>query len=238
MNSVVIEKNEIYKNDFINLTSKQSQHLINIVKVKIGDTLKYTCLNHCIGNAKITHIENELVSIQISTIDKGIHFPIEMIVGASRPPTLKKVIEHGTTMGIDTFHIVNCDLTEKSYLQSKVLQDDQFVELSKLGLAQSTVFFKQPKIKIHRNLKTLLDDNHIEQRFLLSPKTDESASFEEIDIEQSTIFAIGPERGWSKKEVQIFKENKFNEFSISPSVLRVETALFSLMSHLNLKMLK
>lgn len=237
MNSVVIDKNQIDENKTVLLSSEQSAHLLNIVKVQLNSTLKLTILNEGIGSAKIIEIKNNEIRVKIIEIKDGLHFPIEVIIGASRPPTLKKVIEHGSTMGVSRFHIVHCELTEKSYLQSKVLQNDQFTTLSKLGLSQSTVFYKQPEIKIYKSLNQLLSSINIDQKFILSPKVENKANFELLNINSPSIFAIGPERGWSNTEVETFKENNFKEVAISPSVLRVETALFSLMSHLNLKMI-
>ncbi len=236
MNALVIEKNEI-ENSQVTISDQRFLHLTEVVKVGLGDELKLTIIDKGLSTGKIIHIDHKSLVIQIGNIKQGLYFPIEFIIGASRPQTLKKVIEHGATQGISKFHIVQCSLSEKSYLKSKVLQEDQFKKLALLGISQSTVFYKLPEVVIHHSLEKLLKSITTRQRLILSPKTAQSASFENIVISDPSTFAIGPERGWTEAEVDLFKKYDFLEVAISPSILRVETALFSTMAHLNLKMI-
>lgn len=235
MNSVILEKSDLKIGDIYTLSKIQSKHLLETVNTKLNDSLKVTILNEGIGKAVVCEIKNDLISLQITHINEGLFFPIELIIAASRPPTMKKVIEHGSSMGISKFTIVGADLTEKSYLQSKIYHENEFQELCKLGLSQSVNFYKMPEINIVKNVHSLSDSSV--QKFILSPYAKEKFFDQKIIIQNPTVLAIGPERGWSEKEVNYFKSKNYNEVLLSPSILRVEIATIAAMGCLNNLML-
>lgn len=227
MNSVLLEDND--KQLFL-LDEETSIHLNEVVKVKKGDKLKGTLLNKGLVELEVVSVDKR-IEVKIMATKKGLYFPIEFIVGASRPPTMKKVIEHGSSMGISSFHILKAELSEKSYLQSKIYNQVEFDKLAGLGLSQSAVFFKRPVVNKHYSLDASKFNSH--QKFILSPYADNHIKDVEIDINKPSVFAIGPERGWTVNEVENFKKNGFQEIKISPSILRVENATIALLGYLN-----
>jgi 16S rRNA (uracil1498-N3)-methyltransferase len=237
VNTILIEKNDLNSEQIVTLTGRQAEHIKAVIKPQIHDEVKVTVVNHGLSKAKIVDIQESEVSIKVEDdLKEGLSYPISLIVGASRPQTMKKVIEHGTSLGVNEFQILNAKLSEKSYLQSKIYQDKEFKELTQLGLEQSTVFYQQPKVHKAYNLQALNFQN-IDQRYILSPYTDCTINEIDLDISRASVFAIGPERGWSNEELNFFTENNFKELKISPSILRVEIATLSLLGLLNQKMI-
>ena len=231
MNSVLIEKKDIHNNR-ITLNMKKSLHLYENVKVNIGDSLKVTILNEGLGQARVVGADNELITLEILEKMPGITLPINLLIGASRPPTMKKVLEHGTSMGVSSFEIFKAELSQKSYLQSKLYQDDDYKELIDLGLEQSAVYFKRPTLRKTYSRKELNFEN-IKHKFILSPYAQANIGDFKIDKALDSIFAIGPERGWTNEELIFFRNQGFQEIKISPSILRVEIATFALLGQLN-----
>ncbi len=236
MNSVVIEKKDIDSDKKVILSKEKSKHLLETVKIKSGDSLKITILNEGIGIAVVSSITNESVQLKIESLSKGLSFPITLIIAASRPPTMKKVIEHGTSLGVNEFIIIGADLTEKSYLQSKIYSSGEFNNLTELGISQSVCFFNSPKIQVFKNIFDLPKEIFENKSYILSPYAKKSIIDQELTLESPMNLAIGPERGWSKREVDYFKEKNFLDVSISPSILRVEIATIAMLGLLNTKM--
>ncbi|MFG1493545.1 RsmE family RNA methyltransferase [Halobacteriovorax sp. ZH4_bin.1] len=228
MNSVIIRKDQIRDSKVV-LTQEQSRHLREVVKVKIGDELKGTILEQGLTTLKVSNIIDAIVEVEIGTIRPGLHYPIELIIAASRPPTMKKVFEHCSAMGADSFHIFKAILSDKSYLTSKVYE--RFQELSELGVSQSAVFYKAPKLKKTYQYEDMQPQGV--QRFILSPYATIKLKDVKIDIERPLQLAIGPERGWTNQEINEFKNLGFKEISIGPSIMRVENASIAILGHLN-----
>ncbi|POB12920.1 RsmE family RNA methyltransferase [Halobacteriovorax sp. DA5] len=228
MNSVIIRKEQIHDSKAV-LTQEQSKHLLEIVKVKVGDELKGTILEEGLTTITVSNISDGIVEVEIGQVRKGLHFLIELIIAASRPPTMKKVFEHCSAMGASHFHIFKAILSDKSYLTSKVYE--RFQELSELGVSQSAVFYKAPTLKKTYQYEDI--EAKGVQRFILSPYATTKLKDVKIDIERPLQLAIGPERGWTNQEINEFKNLGFEEISIGPSIMRVENASIAILGHLN-----
>lgn len=231
MNSVIMTENELISEKVYQLSESSSCHLRDIVKVAIGDELKATILNKGLAKCRVIQV-SPFIQLEIVSEIQGKSFPIHFVIGASRPPTMKKLFEHGSSLGLQNFHIFKAALSEKSYLQSKLLKGDNPSEFTRLGLSQSAVFFKEPKVEIKEYLNQL-ELPETEQKFILSPYGESHIKDIDLDINEISLFAIGPERGWTEDEVEVFKSKGFKEIKISPSILRVEIASFSLLGYLN-----
>lgn len=227
MNSVIIRKLSI-KNKKTTLSKEQSDHLRDVVKVKVGDELKATILEDGLTTLKVLSIY-ENIEVEVGKTFPGRSYPIQLIIGASRPPTMKKLFEHCSAMGVQSFYIYKAILSDKSYLTSKVYE--KFEELSLLGLSQSAVFYKAPTLKKTYNYEQ--DPNRTVQKIILSPYAKTKLKDVKIDINGPLKIAIGPERGWTNQEIEEYKNLGFQEVSLGPSIMRVENAAITIMGHLN-----
>jgi RsmE family RNA methyltransferase len=158
---------------------------------------------------------------------------IDLLIGISRPPTMKKIFEHGTTFGVSQFSIFKADLSDKSYLQSPVLSENQFTSLSKLGLSQGAKYDQLPTL-IKTDLSFYDDQNANIQKFFLDPYAENFIDPKELDLDKKIIFAIGPERGFTKNEVELLKKKSFIGVKIASSVLRVEHAVYTVLAQMEL----
>jgi RsmE family RNA methyltransferase len=208
-------------------------HIHNILKLEINDSVRLCHINKGLSKGRITQICKDEVLIKTDEF-KNKNLPwVDLLIGLSRPPTCKKVIEHGSTLGVGQFHFFKAELSEKSYLQSKLFKEKQYEKLIELGLSQSGVYHQLPELKLSV-YNPLNDYKNIRQKYILSLETESTFADENIDFSRPTLLAIGPERGWTANEISLFKENGFKEISISSSILRVETAVFTSLGQLEL----
>ena len=129
MNRIILDASgdELSKTKVIELSDHRFTHINEVLKAKKGDLLRGLVLNQ--GPAELEVLEMGSQSCVLKVLQvleiKGGRGP-KLVVGLCRPQTLKKLFEHGTTMGVSEFHIVMAKLSETSFLNSKVLRPDEF----------------------------------------------------------------------------------------------------------------
>ncbi len=237
MNRVVLfEQDRIDNSNFSIKDRERLDHIHGHIKAKKGDSLKATFVNHGLFESKVIEINQQEIILGHSS-DIAFTTPklpdISLIVATSRPPTIKKVVEHGTTLGVKHFHFFTAQLSEKSYLQSKVLQEEKLKELALLGLSQSGKVWEMPTFSFSDQLKkahALVEGIS----YILSLTQGKTLIHSQIDFQSKLNFFIGPERGWTKSEEEFLLENNTLPISLSEHILRVETAAFALLSQLEM----
>jgi len=234
MNNILLNIDDLISDNTYSLKdSFRLDHLHTVLKINEGDEVRVCLINEGLANGVISKSTSQEIQIKTTEFSKKELPWVDLLVGLSRPPTCKKVLEHGATLGVNQFHFFKAELSEKSYLQSKLFKDEQYQKLIELGLSQSGVYHQMPKFNLS-SFNPLHEYKDVKQKYILSLETKETFRDQEIDFNQPVLLAIGPERGWTRSETNLFKENGFKEVSISTSILRVETAVFTSLGQLEL----
>ncbi len=238
MNRVVLfEQDRISNDQFIIRDEARLKHLTSHLKISTGDLLRAAIIGHGLASVAVHSLNNKEVILKVTDdFQRPCHNDISLIVATSRPPTMKKVIEHGTTLGVKHFHFFSAALSEKSYLQSKVLEESKLNELATLGLSQSGQLWQMPTFEFSKNLKQALEkqNQNSSQNYLLSLRGERTLLNSRPDFNAPCAFFIGPERGWTNQEEDYLIENKVVPILLSQHILRVETAAFALLSQMEL----
>ncbi len=235
MNTIIIKNSDLLELNLYKVQDKTTvNHIQKVLKLKVGETLKVCLLNEGIGKGVIQSLSKEEVIISLNKEELLNHRTpwVNLIVGLSRPQTCKKVLELGSSMGVKSFRFLEGELSEKSYAQSKIFQNNAFEKYILNGLSQSSNLHILPSLKVEKKLKNVWEEK--DQRLVLSPFSEKSLNDITLNFEKPITLAIGPERGWTNKEVEKFKSHHFSDVKISSSVLRVETATISVLSQLEL----
>ena len=201
--------------------------------MEAGDKIHVTHLGIGSGEADIISLSQNLIKIRTEKLTPSQRGWIDLFIGLSRPPTLKKILEHGTTLGVRSFHFFKADLSEKSYLQSTSLEENNYHKLLLLGLSQSRNYFERPQVKVDKYC-AVKEYSDKKQKFILCLDADKSFDQYLIDFSKPITLAIGPERGWSKQEKSKLREEGFLPIKISSAALRVEMATFCAISQLEM----
>lgn len=230
MNSIILNSSEGTITDTLVL-----EHIINNLKASVGDTYKCTVLDLglCVGTIKT--LNSSVCQLELSEMKTPTPQWFNLVVGVSRPQTSKKVLEHATTFGAKKIHFFKAMLSEKSYLDAKVFEQKEFTDHLIAGLSQSALYSSLPEVKVDKyNPAESYKDQP--QKFIL----DLNAKDNFLDLRSSINFdtdvtlAIGPERGFISEDIERFHQAGFKSVKISSSVLRVEHAIYSAVSQLEL----
>jgi 16S rRNA (uracil1498-N3)-methyltransferase len=208
-------------------------HLHATLKAEVGDVLKCTVLNQGLTTGKIVELSETHCQLALSPSQEGARQWFNLVVGLSRPQTSKKVLEHATTFGAQNIHFFKAALSEKSYLDSKVFEQNEREEYMLAGLSQSTIYAHMPTFKLDK-FNPAANYNEEGQKFILDLNATKSFLGYEIDFSKPVTLAVGPERGFIPEDISRFHDAGFKSVTISSSVLRVEHAVYSAISQLEL----
>ena len=235
MNRLIIFLSEEIEENVFKISSQgRLAHMANILKIQKGDTIRSVVLDKGICQAKVlSQNSQETIVSAIPPFRAPILPEIHLLIALSRPPTVQKILEHGTSMGATSMAFFTAEKSEKSYGNSKVLQEDNIQYRLLAGISQSTYLFKMPTVTILQSpVLEFLNNKRFEASFLLSPKGEffSPASL----IPNKLLIAIGPERGWTQREEEDFKGIGLIPKKISHHTLRVEIATFAALSQIEL----
>lgn len=208
-------------------------HIHTTLKLQVNDMVKCTILNQGLTKGRVLEITATACQLALEPITPAAPQWFDLIVGLSRPQTTKKILEHATTFGARRFHFFKAALSEKSYLDSKVFVDSAYEEFLLTGLSQAAIYANLPEFKLDKyNPAEQYQD--APQKFILDLKTDKSFLDVDIDFSLPITLAVGPERGFISEDIEKFHHAGFTSVKISSSILRVEHAIYSAVSQLEL----
>lgn len=214
------------------------EHLHEVIKPTPGDVLKIIIKDRGLFAAQLVSLTTYEATFSIQHELRRVEPWIDLIIGVSRPQTTRKILEHGTTYGVRSFHFFTAELSEKSYLSSKIFSTDEGTELLKLGLAQSARYYRVPKVvtTLYNPAQSYADYDY---KFVLD--FEDAKKFNQLTLPDLSVnpavkiaLAIGPERGFRSGDIERFLSAGFQKVTISEAVLRVEHALYSSLAQLEL----
>jgi 16S rRNA (uracil1498-N3)-methyltransferase len=230
MNSLILKNSEGIITD-----QKIIAHLHETLKAQIGDVFKCTVLGLGLSRGTIDSISSTECRLSLTPITKAQPQWFNLVVGASRPQTSKKVLEHATTFGAKSIHFFKAALSEKSYLDSKVLELYEAEEYLLAGLSQSAIYDELPIVKVDKYNPADKYKEQVQKYILdLNGKENFLQIIPSIDFNTPITLAIGPERGFISEDIEHFHKAGFKSVKISSSILRVEHAIYSAVSQLEL----
>ena len=86
-------------------------HLKEVIKIDKGDELRVCLLNWGNGTCSVRAVDSDNLVLCLNDVQQEINDPLGMLLGLCRPPSMRKVIEHSTSMGVTHFFIVKCALS-------------------------------------------------------------------------------------------------------------------------------
>jgi RsmE family RNA methyltransferase len=156
-----------------------------------------------------------------------------------RPKTLRKVLAGATAMGVKRIVVVNAARVEKSYFDSPLLHPAELREELALGLEQARDT-AMPELLVRERFRPFVEDEApvlwaAGRRLVAHPTVEQP--IERCDLGDTTtpaVVAIGPEGGWVPFELALFERLGFQPFTLGTRILRVETAVVTVLGQLEL----
>ena len=245
MNLIIIAEAD-RKCDFqFMLADQRAAHIREVLRAEPGGTVEVGMLNGPVGKATVLEISTQVVLLEITECREApsLGYEIELICAVPRPKTLKKVLTVSAMMGVKAIHFVRANRTDKSYLDSPLLREENSYPYLIDGLSQGK-FTRLPKTHLHPLFRPFVEDElpvlyrEQAQSIKLLSEPSSPAKLPEVlanDRSANFVIAIGPEGGWVPFELELLKKAGFKPFSLGPWMLRVETAVTAVLAQLELE---
>lgn len=235
MNIILFEKDEIGKP--IPFSDDRARHILNILKIKQGESFDAGIVNTGTGKGRVEKIESDKILFRYESRETTLHRnPVSLLTAVTRPIDAKKILKNCATIGIAELFIVLLDKTEKSYMESSLWKSNNYRQFLVSG-AEQAFASDIPDLHLFDSLDKCLEKlpARYKTRIALDNYEAES-SLGSVKIEKNNggppqiILAVGGERGWSGRERELLRNNRFTLCSLGRRVLKTETACIAALS--------
>lgn len=226
MNIILLKKEEL-GNPLLKGDVRFS-HIREILRSKEGDVLKAGLLQGPFLELTLESIDSEKISYSYRELSQTPPplYPLTLIIGIPRPPTARRLIKDLTTLGVGRLIFTGTDLNEKSYLTSKLWTKESYKDALIEG-AQQGGTTQIPEVEKFYSLKKSLESLEDSSRGLFLEGNREFPLLDQWlngNPGGAGTLALGPERGWTEREIAMLKEWGFQGISLGERILRTETA--------------
>lgn len=210
-------------------------HIVNILKLKVGDSFKCGVINSSSGIGTITKMSPSSITFQYEITKDKPDTPVKLTIiqGSVRPICLKRMLRAASECGVKEVILTEMELTEKSYLESGFIKNEEAYGTLLDGAIQSGTTYV-PKLTILKSLDGVLktfDDKDV-LKIILDNKT----TFYKSDVpnlnsnivkDKDSVLLIGPERGFVDSERKMAINHGFTPYKLGNRILRAETAFIT-----------
>ena len=236
MNLMLLSSADFTAPDRVCITDRRLHHVNNVLRSQLGDQLRVGLVNHRWGLGTIIKLNSEQLEMEI-VLDRQPPVPlaIKLVVALPRPPSLRKIIQQATSMGVKQFIFIQSSRVEKSYWTSSALQENDVKNQMLLGLEQAGDTL-MPQIELHRQFKPFIHERWPELIQQTTPiLADPNPTPSMVTKASSAAFTlvVGPEGGFIPYELDTFRQLGCVGISLGERILRVETAVVALIARLS-----
>lgn len=223
MNIILFESHEVKVP--LCRTDRRVDHILNVLRRKVGDSTDVGLVDGPRGKAILRSLNEHQVDFEFTWGEEPpALYPIDLIVGLSRPQTSRKILQEATSLGVRSIRFAATRRSERSYADSKLWSTDEWERLVRAGVEQafSTRF---PTVKFGLSIGDCIEAlPSYSQRICLDNYEATGGLWEASHQKRSVVLAIGSERGWAGEERELFRQNGFELAHLGDRPLRTETA--------------
>ena len=208
----------------ITINQIDSKHITKSFRKNIGDLIKITNGNGSICDAEIIE-KGRNIKVEIKKIvnyereKTSIHVALSPLKNISR---FEWFVEKATELGINQITPIISDYSEKRKVNTERLE-----RIIISSMKQSNQCYR-PILNTIVDYKTFILNNK-EEKIIANLKTNNKLQKKLLETNNLCLL-IGPEGGFSDKEINLAKEKKIKEITLGKSRLRSETAAIYLIS--------
>jgi RsmE family RNA methyltransferase len=226
---------------FLPRRDDRAAHLLKVLHKKAGDTFDSGCLGGKLGTGTITEITGDGLRVTLTfDTDPPPRTPLRLGVGFPRPIQLRRLLRDCASLGLAAVDLIGTDLGEKSYRDTKLL-DDGGARSALIEGALQARDTRLPELAVFSNLGAWLDKTapapcanavpagtaRVKAILLAADNVRPQGSFaglEPLRPEAGAVLAVGSERGWSDREREQLENAGFVRLGLGKRALRTETA--------------
>ena len=241
---LLLEEDWIESDRRVRLLGRRRRHVLKIHRAGLGDELKVGRIDGAVGVGRIVHIDESSLEMEVRLeADPPPPLALTLVLALPRPPVLRRVLISVTSMGIKRIFLLNASGVEKSFWQSRALNEDALFEQCLLGLEQARDT-QMPEVLLRKRFKPFVEDElkgliTPGRAFVAEPAGTVTAPSAGLPTARPTtpgqraepvFLAVGPESGWIPHELGCLEQAGLERISLGVRPLRVETVLPALIA--------
>ncbi len=219
------------------LTGDEFHHLTHVMRCKTGDIIKLNNGAGIIARGEISKVEKKQVIIQVT--DAIPHTPpkpaFAIAFSLLRNKNDQWLVEKVTELGVRDIYPITTRYSVRNPSDNTL---NKFQQSALSAIKQCDNPFLpviHPILDIGKALRAIREQGY---QIAVASESRPDSSITDLPQDVSYCLFIGPEGGFSAEEFQLFRESNVPEISLSPLILRAETAAITAAAQLNLKYLK
>lgn len=231
MNIILFEEYELGHN--LPRRDERTIHLLKVLRKKRGDEFEAGILGGARGTGIIEKINLDgSVSFTLNCFDPPPpRLRLRMAVSFARPIQMKRLLRDLSNFGVSYIDIIGADTAEKSYRDAKLLTDGGSYAALVEGAVQARdtmlpplVLYDTLDIWLEKRPWEGIEGSRVPLLLAMDNERAEGSIFNLTPTSRPAVIAIGPERGWSDRERNLFEKAGFLRMSMGERALRTETA--------------
>ena len=223
MNIVLFEPEEIACP--LARSDERAKHIVDVLRRREGDSFDAGAIDGLRGKATVRSIGKDSIDLEFDLqVEEPPLYPIDIIVGLSRPQTNRKILQEATSLGVRSLSFVTTERGEPSYSTSKLWTTGEWRRHVIAGVAQAFTT-RVPRVDYGMSLEAALDANEDAKLKIALDNYEAKLALSEFESDgDATVLALGSERGWTAGERQLFRDRKYTLAHLGTRPLRTETA--------------
>lgn len=224
----------------VTITGDDVHHIVRVMRMNIDDEFYCNRPDGKVAFCKITTIQDDTVIAQIlHWSETNVEMPASITIAQAFPKgdKLDLIMQKGTELGAASFLLFEGERSIVKWDQKKV--DKKLQRYNKIvkEAAEQSHRSLLPTITV---LSTFAELSQVtfDHKFVAYEETTRSMTskrlqevFKQIQPGERVLICIGPEGGFSEKEIDLLKQHEFQCIRLGPRILRTETAgLYALAS--------
>ena len=216
------------------ISPQVEKHLTHVLKIeqKEGSMVSIILPGEGRGLAEVNRVKSGELLVSIKELVKTRKRNVHLAIATTRPLMAKRIFEHATTLGAASFNFFKAELSEKSYSDSKVYTNEIARQHIQKGMEQCSQFSSVPSTNIDSNLESVINRFSSKKMKMFWLDANAKNLFSKEATQQEIVLFIGPERGWTKQEIELLNARGIMGIKLSNSVMRVEFAVNAAFSQL------
>jgi 16S rRNA (uracil1498-N3)-methyltransferase len=232
MNLLIIEEAERREPGLACVEGRKVRHLQEVLGKVVGGTVKVGELGGLVGEGVIERLEEGRAFVRYAVSEPPPEpSPVRLVVALPRPPMLRRILQHATTLGVKRIVLLQTARVEKSFWGSHAVRDAEVGEQLRLGLEQArdTVL---PVVELRPRFRPFVEDELAGwdgRKLVAEPAAGAAAA---TWSPGPTSVVVGPEGGLVPFELERLRAVGCAAVSLGARILRVETAVVALLARL------
>ena len=234
MNLLLLTEEDRLDGTTFRLEGRRLAHVRDVHRAELGDDLTVGLLGGLMGRGVVKRLDDEALDLDV-TLDTppAPKLPLTLVLALPRPKVLNRVLAAATSLGAARIYLINAWKVEKSFWKSPRMGEENLRLQQLLGLEQAKDTLL-PELHLRRLLRPFAED---ELPGLLQgtlPLLAHPAAPAECPrhVAGPVTLIIGPEGGFIDAEIDLLSRSGCQPVRMGPRILRVETAVASLVGRI------